>query len=63
MIHTRLEWVVDRISDFDMQWTKCKHGMNITTNNITNTILQTEFYDQNDCNFTLKGQYCVNKYL
>lgn len=63
MIYKRLEWVVERISDFDTQWTNCKHGMDNTTNNINGTMLQTEYYDQNDCNYSQMGQYFVNKYL
>lgn len=26
MIHKRMEWVVDRICEYDILWTECAHG-------------------------------------
>lgn len=53
MIKKRLEWAVDRISDFDILWTECKHDEKPGIDS----------FEQKQCSLSLVKQYFINKYL
>jgi len=69
MIKKRLEWAVERISDYDTLWTECKHdgnsnGSNETINDENTTkILGIESYEHKECGLSLVRQFFINKYL
>lgn len=69
MIKKRLEWAVERISDYDILWTECKHDENANGSNEnikdenTTKILGIESYEHNECGLSLVRQFFINKYL
>lgn len=62
MIKKRLEWAVERISDYDILWAECKHENHNETlkNEHTRGI---ESYEQKECSLSLVRQFFINKYL
>lgn len=62
MIKKRLEWAVERISDYDILWSECKHENpnDAAKDDRTRAI---ESYEQKECSLSLVRQFFINKYL
>ncbi|XP_015364671.1 PREDICTED: uncharacterized protein LOC107162332 [Diuraphis noxia] len=62
MIKKRLEWAVERISDYDFLWPECQHeNLNPTVKD--EHTRRIEPYEQKECNLSLVRQFFINKYL